>query len=895
MGIYATDWPSCFAYWGKARPVSDDGPSYHLLPFHSLDVAAVGWHLLAPERPLSLLLSRRLSLSPEVLRSLMVFFLGLHDLGKFARAFQGLVPTASLVPPLESCRYTERHDRLGALLWSEAGIRWLRDGTLGFPSQSFNGDQRAMLGDTLGVLTSIVFGHHGKPVTRDGLRIPAFFGADQHADDIQAAGDFVAEWAAVMKVPWPVEQLTSREWVSSLRGLSWTLAGWAVLSDWLGSNQTYFEYVDEPDSLKAYWPVALEKAEKALRGTGFDHTLEPRPYTGLSAWFNGDSMTPTPLQKAVEEVELQVGPQLFILEDVTGAGKTEAACILAQRLLHAGEAEGLYFALPTMATSNAMYARLGALHRRFYTDKGDPSFVLAHGARELNEDFARSLVGDQPNDRNYQAGEASASAQCNHWLADSRKKALLADVAVGTIDQALMGVLPFRHQSLRLYGLARKVLIVDEVHAYDVYTRSLLVALLAHHARQGGSAILLTATLPLAQRQALLSAWRRALGAAPALLEETAFPLLTRTGGEPSVLEQPVAARPASLRSVAVDWFQDEEQALDAVLNAVSEGLSVAWVRNTVDDAIRAYQTLRERHPEPDRCVLFHSRFAMADRQRIESSVLTNLGKDSTAPQRRGQVLIATQVFQESLDCDVDVMISDLAPVDLLIQRAGRLQRHARGERPPPRLWVLAPPWNERPGAGWLRDALPGTSFVYPDVAICWLTQKVLRERGGIHLPSDARALLEGVYGVAEDELPEGLRDTRLQQEGEAQGKIAMARYNLLDLAAGYVGDDQPWLDDQQEIGTRLSDEPTVNVVLLKRDVEGGIVLWAQGERHAAMLSQLRLRESQARKLPELTGPDLAAWEELQGRYKALKYTRPWLPEADAAVRYDPALGCVLG
>ena len=122
-----------------------------------------------------------------------------------------------------------------------------------------------------------------------------------------------------------------------------------------------------------------------------------------------------------------------------------------------------------------------------------------------------------------------------------------------------------------------------------------------------------------------------------------------------------------------------------------------------------------------------------------------------------------------------------------------------------------------------------------------------------------------------------------------------MARYNLLDLAAGYVGDDQPWLDDHQEIGTRLSDEPTVNVVLLKREAEGGIVLWAQGERHAAMLSQLRLRESQARKLPELAGADLAAWEELQGRYKALKYTRPWLPEADAAVRYDPALGCLLG
>ncbi|WP_262731048.1 CRISPR-associated helicase Cas3' [Alloalcanivorax marinus] len=895
IGIHATDWPSCFLYWGKARPASAEGAAYHLLPFHSLDVAAVGWHLLAPERPLALLLARRLDLPPTVLRSLLVFFLGLHDLGKFARAFQGLVSMGALVPPLASCRYTERHDRLGAVLWSEAGIPWLRDGTLGFPKQSFNGDQRNTLSTVLGVLTSVVFGHHGKPVARNGLRMQSFFGADQHADDHRAASAFVAEWAALMAVPWPVEQLTSPQWAASLRGLSWTLAGWAVLSDWLGSNQTYFEYVDEPEPLKAYWPVALEKADQALSATGFGHTLEPRPYTGLSDWFNGKAVTPTPLQGAVEALELQAGPQLFILEDVTGAGKTEAACILAQRLLYAGEAEGLYFALPTMATSNAMYSRLGAMHRRFYTEEGEPSFVLAHGARDLNEDFARSLVGDQPGDRNYQAGEASASAQCNHWLADSRKKALLADVAVGTIDQALMGVLPFRHQSLRLYGLARKVLIVDEVHAYDVYTRSLLGALLAHHARQGGSAILLTATLPLGQRQALVNGWRQALNAAPISLQETEFPLLTRTGGDPSVLEQPVEARPASRRSVAVDWLEHEDQAVEAVINAVSEGRSVAWVRNTVDDAIRAYQTVRERHPEPDRCVLFHSRFAMVDRQEIESRVLSALGKESEPAARRGQVLIATQVFQESLDCDVDVMISDLAPVDLLIQRAGRLQRHARGERPPPRLWLLAPPWNERPGVSWLRDALLGTSFVYPDVAISWLTQKVLRERGGIHLPKDARVLLEGVYGVSEQALPEGLQASHLQQEGEDQGRVAMARYNLLDLAAGYVGDDQPWLDDHQEIGTRLSDEPTVNVVLLKRDAEGGIALWAQGEQHAAMLSQLRLRESQARKLPELAGPDLAAWEELQGRYKALKYTQPWLPEADAAVRYDPALGCVLG
>lgn len=882
-----------FLYWGKAKPACN-GPDCHLLPFHSLDVAAVGWHLLAPDRPLAQTLSQRLDIPAPLLRRLLVFFLGLHDLGKFARAFQGLVTLARLVLALPSCQYTERHDRLGALLWSEYGIKWLIDGTLRFPKVSLVSDDRHALSNNLNVLASLVFGHHGKPVAKGALLLNHFFGADEQAEDVEAARQFVAEWTTVIGVDWPVEKLISPQWGVELRSLSWTLAGWAVLSDWLGSNQTYFPYCDDHIPLADYWPRALANAETALKKTGFGRTLKAAPYQGLATWFDGKCIEPTPLQRGAEHLNLQTGPQLFILEDVTGAGKTEAACILAQRLLHAGAGEGVYFGLPTMATSNAMYARLGAMHRHFYLDTENPSMVLAHGARELNEEFARSLAPEQPVDLDYQRGEASASAQCNHWLADSRKKALLADVAVGTIDQALMGVLPFRHQSLRLYGLARKVLIVDEVHAYDVYTRSLLNALLAHHARQGGSAILLTATLPKAQRQMLVGAWRQALGRPPELLIQDHFPLLTHVGGNGGPDEQPVEARPESRRSVSVEWLQREEQAIEQVLSAVAAGQCVAWVRNTVDDAIRAYQALSDRHPEPDRCTLFHSRFAMVDRQRIESRVLSCLGKNSRSSERRGQVLIATQVFQESLDCDVDVMISDLAPVDLLIQRAGRLQRHQRGERPEPRLWVLAPEWSEQPARDWLRDALPGTSFVYRDVALCWLTQRVLRERGGLHLPADARVLVESVYGVDGDQLPPGLRDNHLEQHGEDRGKVSMARYNLLDLPVGYVGGDQPWLDDHQEIGTRLSDEPSVSVVLLKKEAEGGIGLWAHEQPHAAMLSQMTLRESQACKLPELTGADLTAWEKLQERYKALKFTRPWLPEADAGVSYDPALGCLL-
>lgn len=892
-----------FRYWGKAKPVGE-GPCCHLLPFHSLDVAAVGWQLLSPERPLTRWLAAQLGISVEALRNLLAFFLGLHDLGKFARAFQGLVqlPDADLVPSLSRYEYTRRHDCLGALLWEHNWVGWLRDGTLRFPEDALTRlttNDRERLKENLTLLTTAMFGHHGKPVSGMQLKPAHFFtdaatGDDAADDDTEAARQFVAEWARLIDVQWPVKELLSPDWCKTLRSLSWTLAGWAVLSDWLGSNQIYFSYRQNPELLGDYWTYAQQAAKKALSDTGFGRSPSAVPYDGLGAWFGDSIIRPTPLQSMVERIALADGPQLFIAEDIAGAGKTEAACILTQRLLAAGHAEGLYFALPTMATSNAMYSRLGKLHHRFFSEHDRPSFVLAHGARELNEDFAQALGRSQPLDRDYSAQDVTASAQCNQWLADSRKKALLADVGVGTVDQVLMAVLPFRHQSLRLYGLARKVLIIDEVHAYDTYMQALLGKLLTYHARQGGSAILLTATLPMAMRQALVGAWRAGLGQNDEPLQGSGFPLLTHVHGDAPSLELGVAARPESARSVVVNWLNEEQQAVERIAAAVEAGQCVAWIRNTVDDAIRAFELIRERHSDPRRCLLFHSRFAMADRQRLESDVLERLGSRSTPTLGRGQVLVSTQVFQESLDCDVDLMVSDLAPMDLLIQRAGRLQRHARGPRCPPELLVLAPEWMEQPDKDWLKRVLPGTQAVYRDTALCWLTQRTLREQGGIQLPEQARVLMESVYGACEETIPDGLLDARLEQKGVERGKASMAGFNALDLAGGYLRDRNEWQEEYREIGTRLSDEPTMNVALLKIGSQGEMVLAADG-RHAAMLSQIKLRESQARKLPELAGERLTQWEALQVRHKALKYTQPWLPEEGAAVRYDPVLGCLLG
>ena len=340
-------------------------------------------------------------------------------------------------------------------------------------------------------LVAPIFGHHGQPVDAANHRVERFFANDESADDTNAATSFVEHWAELMAPEWPVEQLLDPNWCEQWRNRqSWRIAGWAVASDWLGSNEDFFDFQANEIALSDYWrDFALPQAANAVRASGLDCAPEPVPFTGLNAWFDGSNIVPTPLQKQAEQYPVGGGSQLFVLEDLTGSGKTEAACILAQRLLDAGDARGLFFALPTMATSNAMYARLGALHRRFLPPNRHRHACLRM-ARASSTRFSST-----PSTRCWQArrdhasGEPSNAAACNRWLADSRKKALLADVGVGTIDQVLMGLLAFRHQSLRLFGLAGKVLVIDEVHAYDVYMQRLLETLLEYHAGEGGSAI----------------------------------------------------------------------------------------------------------------------------------------------------------------------------------------------------------------------------------------------------------------------------------------------------------------------------------------------------------------------------------------------------------------------
>lgn len=886
-----------YRYWGKSEK---DKLTYHLLPYHCLDVAAVGWLLLDPLKPLCRRLAGELAIAPEVLQRLLAFFLSLHDIGKFAVAFQGLVPGLSpdLVTPNARKRYDARHDSLGFGLWSAED---------GLCSRTETDDQLKVLANnrSIDLWMEIVTGHHGIPPKNSNLYLNNFF----DRQDIDASYQYLLAVFAlfitqeISKIP------VDKAFHKRLKRASWALAGLVVLADWLGSGRQPAMFCRHEMLLEDYWQNhALSFAEKAVS----DAQLTPStvaPYAGLSHLFDFITI-PTPLQQWADSVELASSNQLFILEDVTGAGKTEAALTLAHRLMAGGLADGLYVALPTMATANAMYDRLWSAYRRLYAADALPSLVLSHGARHLSDAFRKSFLqlDNREAQDHYDREEETAEAFCSAWLADSRKKSLLAEVGVGTLDQALLAVLPARHQSLRCLGLARKVLIVDEVHAYDPYMNQLLQALLEYHASQGGSAILLSATLPHTMRTQYLQAFCKGGGKETPYLQETkSYPLATHFPA-PKDVETAVNTRREVVRTVGVVLIDSTEETLRRIREAVSMGQCVCWVRNTVGDAIETYRLLAEQEwMDKERLSLFHSRFAMIDRQRIETETVALFGDKSSADQRSGRVLIATQVVEQSLDLDFDLMISDLAPIDLLIQRMGREHRHVRDaagdrlrhegavdQREAPVFYLFGPLATETPAGNWLKAVLPGTQAVYRHVGQLWLTQRLLAQAGKLSMPGDARRLIEGVYGIeAQFEIPDTLEKLSLMAEGDASGKKGMANLNNLNLSKGYTwasAEDSGGWEEEAKIPTRLGDD-TVRVALVRADGDGwrpyaeeADFAWDLSTVQVPLHSWLKAKES----IPTVV---LASLDSLKQEVKAIKWGELFPLTAERSTWYSAVTG----
>ena len=785
-------------YWGKARPRDVAAPEWHPLSYHCLDVAAAGEALL-DNRPQYLeALAAAARLDTDLARRWFLFALALHDIGKFAdcfqRKWQHLLPCTMAHAPEDD----PGHGAVGRALWSCNCDLEIPLGAGGFRALLQNGHPRTAFARGFNVWLGAVFGHHGRPVSKPGNLGKLMSG--KAADD---ARRHVEACAAIFKPGAPPTATSPDD--PDFRRSSWLVAGLSVIADWIGSNQDkdWFPYLSPERSLDAYWPIAQERARRAILYAGLG-SPPVTPSFGLRhaiAASGVEEPTPTPLQAWMGEQFHPNGQALVVMEDLTGSGKTEAALIGAHRLMQAGAAEGLYWALPTMATANSLYTRLSAAYRSLFADFSDASLVLAHGKRDFNNPFMKTILpgatSEEPRGKKFD--DETASAQCAAWIADDRRKAFLADVGVGTIDQALLGILPAKHQAIRIAALARRVLIIDEVHSYDAYTGTLLQRLLEFHAANGGSAVLLSATMTQALRRKLIAAfgkgarWLPVRGGEP---RAAAFPLITIAScaglNEHPLNDRNTASRRGTRRDLRVKRIADEGAARAILLASHRRREASVWIRNTVHDAISAYRALRAELG--DKVELFHARFALGDRMDREASALEAFGKQ--ASERRNRVLVASQVVEQALDLDFDTMVTDLAPIDLLIQRAGRLHRHDRGTRTAPALHVLSPEPVPDASQKWFATMFPKGQYVYADHGQLWLTMRYLIDAGGLKLETGSpRDPIEAVFSE-NGMVPANLQNVSQRALGTELATAGQARLNSLELANGYAGSFGAWLSD---------------------------------------------------------------------------------------------------
>jgi CRISPR-associated endonuclease/helicase Cas3 len=728
---------SYMGYWGKAKKDPEQaGPEYHLLAYHSLDVAAVAAYWWDHSHALRQLFCKDQQQNEAEMKAWVLFFIALHDLGKFDIRFQCKVLQVWLVLHPE-----DQHVRLPTPFECKeydhgiAGLYW------------FDNDHQTDFGDDPFALVTAhpyeswlpwlekVCGHHGVVVPTDKVdqhhyRLSVGLHALSYRDKTARA-----QWIDVLaRIFLHPAGLTVQ---SEPPECSVLLAGFCAISDWLGSWNSedtfgYEETAKDFAGLREYYQRRYANdAAKVIDRSGLIGKVKP---DGNVVKLLGGYQA-RQLQVLVDTLPLTAG--LTIVEAPTGSGKTETALAYAWKLLELHLADSIIFALPTQATANAMLSRLETLAPLLFEN---PNLVLAHANSRFNRAFTEiKQRGDDLQGEN-------ALSQCVQWLSQSKKRVFLGQIGVCTIDQVLVSVLPLKHRFVRGFGAGRSVLIVDEVHAYDRYMYGLLEAVLREQANAGSPAILLSATLPEQQKKQLLASYAPASTAGLVATVDTPYPQVSWvTGGDLrqfDLTDCPDQQPPKFnlyLESRYSDDAQPDDELLQQLLSTAKQGAQVCLICNLVDVAQQAYQKLKIVAGTID-VQLFHARFSLLDRQVKENQALACFGKEGD--RSRGRVLIATQVVEQSLDVDFDWLVTQICPVDLLFQRLGRLHRHQRSSRPAgfekPKATVLLP---NAEGYGRIGK-------IYSHTRVMWRTQQAIEKLCTLPLqfPDAYRSWIEPIY-----------------------------------------------------------------------------------------------------------------------------------------------------
>lgn len=628
-------------------------------------VAAVLWDEWLAESVKSSL-REKADIEESDLRTLFLFLAGAHDVAKatlkFARQIEhdergrlivddiaatGL-PMKMTKAEAESRHF--QHGLVGELLVTD----WLRT----------RGSPRAVAG----ALGAVIGAHHGVATNGDARKqaeriLRRYPGAwkNLHAEILNGMAQVTGAEGVVPRLPYEMNaDVTMR------------LAGLLIMSDWIASNERAFPMV-----------ASGPQAERVR--DGFEAVKLTRPW---AVSFNADEgvdefyrrafgwpghFSARPVQKAAFEAVSDLnGSCLLIVEAPTGEGKTEAALAAGQRIAAETRAQGLLMAAPTMGTANGLFHRVAQWAAYNTPEHTVTSMNLVHSRKMLSEDFRKLRMGGIGTDTDGGQGTVVAS----QWM-QGTKKAMLSDFVVATVDQVLMMALQMKHSMLRHIGLAGKIIIVDEVHAYDLYMQSYLQVALRWLARYGVSVILLSATLPTQTKMALVEAYGgETQDEFPAALS-VGYPLITVVDRQ-GVREIEVESRPTDIEA-SIEIVSDSLGDLRGIVEKLTEdGGCLLLICNTVRRAQDAYEEIVRAFP--GEVELHHSAFLASDRAFKEDQLREALGPEARRGEERPyrRIICATQVAEQSLDIDADALITDIAPMDLLIQRIGRMHRHQR-------------------------------------------------------------------------------------------------------------------------------------------------------------------------------------------------------------------------
>lgn len=601
------------------------------------------------------------------------------------------------------------------------------------------------------------------------------------------------------------------------------LAGLVQLADWVGSSA----WTRDRQEL-----TALAWSDRTLREIG----LDPTPYrTTAAETRNFEAVferSPYPHQLVSGDSK----DRLVILEAETGSGKTEAALWRFLKLFFAGDVDGLYFALPTRTAAAQLHTRVERSMKAVWGSQTPPVIMAAPG---YLDDV--TVGGLPPSADALDAPEADTRSN-RSWAAEHPKRFFSAMIGVGTIDQALLAALRVKHAHLRASCLMRHLLVVDEVHASDPYMRRLLEQLLRDHLAAGGHAMLLSATLGAESRQSLIeaAAGGRPRDVTPISLGDAMtipYPLIStnRRDHLPIVHEETSRAKAVHVRTESL--LDEPERIARIAIEAAIGGAKVLIVRNTVSGAVAVQRALEsiEHLTSPllftvaGQRTLHHGRFAREDRRALDRAATVALGRNRPSS---GLIVVGTQTLEQSLDIDADFLITDLCPVDVLLQRIGRLHRHRTErdgrsrERPPifekPTCAVLVPADGlanflparrvggiERHGLGHsLRAGI--VQGIYADVTVLEATRRLLLENPVWTIPAMNRFLVEsGTHSEALNALIESIpidqRNVWQEHQNRVLGnelaQVGTASNNVLRKDRDFM---EHTLGDVERISTRL-------------------------------------------------------------------------------------------